>query len=86
MKFKAGGQSLSRQLDFGDGFIVQWGVSTSHNRIFATVNGKASITNPPLIIVACSGRTVEHLKKELQQKGDIGLVAEVQTLYICHVT
>ena len=23
------------------------------------------------------GRTVEHLKKEMQQKGDIGLVAEV---------
>jgi len=23
------------------------------------------------------GRSVEHLKKELQQKGDIGLVAEV---------
>jgi len=25
----------------------------------------------------CEGRSVEHLKKELQQKGDIGLVAEV---------
>ena len=26
------------------------------------------------------GRTVEHLKKEMQQKGDIGLVAEVSTI------
>jgi len=30
-----------------------------------------------VVITMIVGRTVEHLKKELQQKGDIGLVAEV---------
>ena len=35
----------------------------------------------------CEGRSVEHLKKELQQKGDIGLVAEVlySVLSLCTV-
>ena len=39
--------------------------------------------NPQLnviVIIVTVGRTVEHLKKELQQKGDIGLVAEVSLL------
>jgi len=36
-----------------------------------------SVTFTVTLLLAVLGRTVEHLKKELQQKGDIGLVAEV---------
>jgi len=43
-------------------------------------SARTALIHTACVIIMTVGRTVEHLKKELQQKGDIGLVAEVRSL------